>query len=113
MFYNKQIEIWNIGEGYKDVNKIYHERNLEKTKTLMVDVQPYSTERLKKDYGYEIDVNKRIFCNLDSSIDINTVIIYTDYNNKNLKLEVKKILPWDDYMEVFCLEVIRMWQWEL
>jgi hypothetical protein len=26
---------------------------------------------------------------------------------------VKKILPWDDYMEVFCLEVIRMWQWEL
>ena len=106
MFYNKEIEIWNIGEGFKDSDGIYHEGELEKTKTLMVDIQPYSTERLKKDYGYEIDVNRRIFCDLDSGIDINTVIKYKDYNNKELELEVKKVLPWDNYMEVFCLDVI-------
>lgn len=99
MFYDKKIEIWNIGEGYKDDDCIYHEGKLGKTKTLMVDVQPYSTDRLKKDYGYEIDVNKRIFMDLDSDVKINTVIKY-----KNNSMEVKKIIEWDDYMEVFCLE---------
>lgn len=101
MFYNKEIEIWKMGEGYKDADRIYHEGRLEKTKSLMVDVQPYSTERLKKDYGYEIDVNKRIFCDLDDSIKINAVIKY-----KGNFMEVKKYLEWDDYMEVFCLEII-------
>lgn len=101
MFYNKQVEIWNMGEGYKDSDGIYHEGGLDKTKTLMVDIQPYSTERLKKDYGYEIDVNRRIFCDLDRDIKINTVIKY-----KGNSMEVKKYLDWDDYMEVFCLEMI-------
>lgn len=101
MFYNKEIDIWNIGEGYKDDDGIYHEGGLQYSKTLMVDVQPYSTERLKKDYGYEIDVNKRIFMDLDDSIQINTVIKY-----KGNSMEVKKYLEWDDYMEVFCLEMI-------
>lgn len=101
MFYDKEIEIWNLGEGYKDNDGIYREGGLVKTKTLMVDVQPYSTERLKKDYGYEIEVDKRIFCDLDESIKINAVIKY-----KCNSMEVKKFLEWDDYMEVFCLEDI-------
>lgn len=101
MFYNKGIEIWNMVNGYKDNDGIYHEGQLEKSKTVMVDVQPYSTERLKKDYGYEIDVNKRIFMDLDDDIKINTVIKY-----KANSMEVKKIIEWDDYMEVFCLEMI-------
>lgn len=101
MFYNKQVEIWNIGEGYTDSHHIYHEGELWFSKTIRVDVQPYSTERLKKEYGYEIDVNKRIFCDLDNEIKINTVIKY-----KNNSMEVKNFLEWDDYMEIFCLEMI-------
>lgn len=101
MFYDKEVEIWNIGEGYKDDDGIYHEGKLEPTKTLRVDIQPYSTERLKKDYGYEIDVNKRIFMDLNNDIKINTVIKY-----KGNSMEVKKYLEWDDYTEVFCLEEI-------
>lgn len=101
MFYDKDIEIWNIGEGYKDQDGIYHEGGLQYYKTVKVDVQPYSTERLKKDYGYEIDVNKRIFMDLDDNIQIDTIIKY-----KGNSMEVKKYLEWDDYMEVFCLEEI-------
>lgn len=101
MFYDKEVEVWNIADGYKDGDGIYHEGESRKSQTLMVDVQPYSTERLKKDYGYEIDVNKRIFCDLDEDIKINTVIKYKD----NF-MEVKKIIEWDNYMEVFCLEEI-------
>jgi guanylate kinase len=101
MFYDKEIEIRNISNGYKDTNRIYHEGKLEKSKSLMVDIQPYSAERLKKDYGYEMDVTKRIFCEIDSSIKINTVIKYNNYS-----MEVKKIIEWDDYMEIFCLEKI-------
>lgn len=99
MFYNKEIEVWNKSESYRDEDGIWHEGAYIKIKTKMADIQPYSTERLKRDYGYEIDVTRRIFCDLDDDIKINTVIKY-----KNDEMEVEKIIEWDNYMEVFCLD---------
>ncbi|SKA99353.1 hypothetical protein SAMN05443428_13519 [Caloramator quimbayensis] len=99
MFYNKEIEVWNKSESYRDADGIWHEGEYTKIKTKMADIQPYSTERLKKEYGYEIGVTRRLFCDLDDDIKINSVIKY-----KNDEMEVEKIIEWDNYMEVFCLD---------
>lgn len=104
MFYTKEIEIYNVEEGSTNTTTgVYTEGELQTqpTKTLMVDIQPYSKEKLQKDYGYEIDVSKRIFCDLDADIKITSIIKY-----KDLTLEVKKIIEWDDYLEIMALEVM-------
>lgn len=75
-------------------------------KDISVDIQPYSTALLLKTYGYNIEVNKRIYLDcFDSNIKIGTILKYTDKYENSVSLEVKAI-PWDDgYMEVMALEI--------
>ncbi|MHC1683422.1 MAG: hypothetical protein AB6733_10780 [Clostridiaceae bacterium] len=102
MFYDKQVDLYNVQEGTTNtITGVYKEGGPQYIKSIMCDIQPYSKEKLQKDYGYEIDVSKRIFCDLDDSIELTSVIKYMD-----LELEVKKIIEWDDYLEIFALEVM-------
>ena len=66
------------------------------------DMQPYSTEKLQKDYGFDIEVTKRVFMDVD-----NNIIDLVEMQHKTLYLkdgsvtyEIRKIIPWDTYMEV-------------
>ena len=68
---------------------------IETSKEIMADVQPYSRELMLKKYGYDIEVSKLMFCNVDLEIKEGSIIIF---NSKDY--EVKKI-PWDaGHMEV-------------
>ncbi|WP_050607261.1 hypothetical protein [Clostridium niameyense] len=100
MFYNKEIEIWKKGTSSK--NSFGQVVNLPSIhiKNLMVDIQPYSSEEAKKDYGFTIECTKRMFCNI-GNININTNII--KYKNKSY--EITKIIEWDDYLEVMLNEI--------
>mgnify|MGYP000954766885 FL=1 len=66
------------------------------------DMQPYSTEKLKKSYGYDIEVTKRVFMDIDSNIanlvEIQHKTLYLKDGNTNY--EIRKIVVWDNYMEV-------------
>jgi hypothetical protein len=100
MFYDKKLQVYTMTEGYKDEDNIWIEGKLEYLKAIVADVQPYSQDLLKKQYGFDIEVTKRVFCDLDLNIVIGSVF-KLDANNI---WEVRKIIQWDDYMELMCLD---------
>ncbi len=104
MFYNFKVGLWNRLPSTK-VNGITIPGVLTWVKDSMVDLQPYSTALLLKDYGYSIEVNKRIFMDADPDVKIGTVFYYTNPQGVVEKYEVKVVIPWD-YMELACLGVI-------
>lgn len=93
------------GESAK-VNGINIKGSLAWIKDVDCDIQPYSKELLIKQYGYDIEVNKRIFMDFDTDIKIGTILYYTNSQNNVEIYEVKAIL-WEDEptMEVVCLKV--------
>jgi hypothetical protein len=100
MFYNKEIQIYSYGD-HDDEHGISREGYtlVVTTDPIMVDVQPYSSEKAKKDYGYDIETTKRMFCDVIAEITESSII---KYNNQFYK--VQKI-PWDDeYMDIMLLE---------
>lgn len=103
MFYDYNVAIYNRGASTK-VNGITIPGVLTYVKDVMVDIQPYSTALLLKDYGYSIEVNKRIFADYDSAIKLGTVFYYVNLQGVTEKYEVKQIIQWD-YIEVMCLGI--------
>ncbi|AJA48489.1 hypothetical protein CPAST_c24190 [Clostridium pasteurianum DSM 525 = ATCC 6013] len=97
MIKNYLVSVYNKEEGYKDEYGAFAEGDLKFIKSKFVDIQPYSTELLLKDYGYNIEVSSRIFDEIDDDIKIGTILQYKDE-----QYEVRKIINWDDYREVMC-----------
>ena len=96
MFYDKKLQLLTIGQGYTDDDGIYHKGEEGVLKSIDCDIQPYSSELLYRDYGYQEQVTKRVFCDLNS--DIKNGIFVKDEAEKRYK--IKKIIPWDDYLVV-------------
>jgi hypothetical protein len=95
MFYDKEIEIWKKGTTSKNTIGQMVSATPVFIKSTLVDIQPYSSEEAKKDYGFTIECTKRMFCDIeDINIDSNII----KYNSKDYN--VVKIIPWDDYLEV-------------
>lgn len=95
MFYDKSIELWEKGSSSKNsIGQVVAAPPVF-IKNMMVDVQPYSSEEARKDYGFDVICTKRMFCDLED-ININTNII--KYKDKGY--DVIKIIDWDDYLEV-------------
>ena len=95
MFYHKTIIISRDGEKYKDEYGITHYSTETVYKTTKADVQPYSRELLKKEYGYDIECTKRVFMALDNTISDKWYITY-----ESVKYTIVKIIKWDTYMEL-------------
>jgi len=100
VFYNKEINIYvydsyedNRGidrEGYKKIN----------SEPRMVDMQPYNAEKAKKDYGYNIECTRRMFCDIISEITEDCIV---EHNGKFYRIQE---IPWDDeYYEILLDEV--------
>jgi len=105
VFDDFKVSVYNKSPGTK-VGGIFIPGVLAWVKDIMCDVQPYSRALLLKTYGYDIEVNYRIYVDyFDKDIKIGTIIKYIDKYDKELSLEVKAI-PWDDeYMEVMLLGI--------
>ena len=98
MLADYKVGVWNRLPSTK-VNGITIPGALVLTKTIDVDMQPYSTELFIRQYGYNIECTKRFFIEDVSDIQIGTVLQYGTE-----KHEVKKIISWDVF-EVMTLEV--------
>jgi len=103
MFYDFNVDIYNKAPGEK-IDGIFIPGVLEKVNSAVCDIQPYSTTLLIKQYGYDIEVNKRIFMDADVNVRVGTVFYYTNPQNVVEKYEVKVIIGWD-YLEVACLGI--------
>ena len=105
MLKNYNVDIYNKATGQK-VNGISIPGALTWVKNIYCDLQSYSTELLLKDYGWNIEVNKRIFIDyFDSDIKIGTVIKYENTQSIIESYEVKKFIPYSNHMEVFALGI--------
>lgn len=104
MFNNFTVGIWNRGPSTK-VGGITIPGVLAWVKNADIDLQPYSTALLLRQYGYSIEVNKRIFMDFDVDVKIGTVFYYTNPQNIVEKYEVKTIINWS-YLELACLGVV-------
>ena len=99
-FYNKEIQIYIYGD-HEDENGINRTgyKLLVIDEPIMVDVQPYSKEKAKKDYGYDIECTRRMFCDIINEITEDCIIKYND------KFYEIAGIPWDDdYFEVLLKE---------
>lgn len=96
MFYDKEIELYKKGTPTKNNIGQMISGSPVFVANMIVDIQPYSTEEAKKEYGFTIECTKRMFCDIED-ININSSLI--KYQNKDY--EITKVIEWDDdYMEV-------------
>lgn len=100
MFYDKEIQIYIYGDHDDEHGISRTGYKLVITQDpIMVDIQPYSTEKAKKDYGYDIECTRRMFCDIMQEITEDRIIKYKD------KFYEITGIPWDDdYLDVMLLE---------
>ncbi|MCH3962688.1 MAG: hypothetical protein LKE46_00200 [Clostridium sp.] len=106
MLQNFTVGIYVKTEGHQDSHGSWVPGEDQHIKDIDCDIQPYSQELLLKEYGYNIEVNKRIFVDYyEPLIKIGIILKYVNKRGETEVYEVKAI-PWDDeYMEVACLEL--------
>lgn len=100
MLMTAQVGVYIKENGHKDSHGSWVEDE-NFVKNIDCDIQPYSTQLLLNQYGYNIEVNRRIFIDhYDSDIQIGTILKYVNPQGNIENYEVK-VIPWDDgYMEV-------------
>jgi len=105
MLKNFNVDIYTREPG-KKVNGIYIPGDLNKLKNIYCDIQPYSTELFIRQYGFNIEVNKIILIDyFDPDIKIGSIIQYTNKQSILESYEIKKTIPWENFMEVFALGI--------
>jgi len=103
MFYNKNLDLWNTIAGHKGTNNVWVKGSDAFVKDINVDIQPYSSELLKKEYGLDEECTKRLFTDVDTNIKMGSVL---KDNSEKINYLVNAIIPWDDHMELMCKEVV-------
>lgn len=105
MLYGYRVGIYKYGESTK-VCGMNIKGSLAWIKDIDCDMQSYNKELLIKQYGINIEVNKKFFMDFDSNIKLGTILRYENFQKEIETYEVK-VIPWDDesVMEVICLKV--------
>ena len=92
MFYDTFVQIYSSPDSAAYIKSLY------------ADFQPYSKSILFED-GFQIDISNRIFCDSDSTINMES---YVEVENKLYKvMDLKK---WDDYYEMHLYKLKRQVQ---
>lgn len=96
MFYDKEISIYKIQQGYTDENLVWHDKQEVLIGTFECDIQPYNTELLYKTYGIKENVIKRVFLDFNNQIKVGMICFYKD------KKYIIQAIPdeWEDYMQL-------------
>lgn len=99
LFRDKPVEIYKSIDNTITTNEYGTRTKVQPTyqKTIMTTIQPYSRDKLIKNYGFDILVTKVIYCDVDPLID---ELVYLKY--KNEWYSIKKLIEWDNHLEVFC-----------
>jgi len=95
MFCDKTITIYDTNEGYTDDLGVYHDGEDILIDSFDVDVQPYSSELLYKQYGYKEQVTKRVFMDVDDRVKLGQKVMY-----KKKPYTIKQIVEWDFHLEL-------------
>ena len=94
MFYSSVIGIVTKTEGQTDEFGFWQPGQLTVSKTISADVQPITREIASRDFGYDENVEYRIFSN-PYPFKIGDLIEYEDK-----KYKVVKLLKWETYTDM-------------
>lgn len=101
MVTNTTYALYSYGPGYKNSHGDWITGEPVFIKNIDVDKQPYNRALMLKQYGYDVDVTDRLmyehFGN-DADIGVNSVL--KDISTGD-EYEVRKIISWDTYMDIF------------
>lgn len=100
MFYNKDIGVYELRSVENDWGVTVEDEYFH-VKDLVVDIQPYSKEKLEKDYGYKLETTKRLFYDLDASLNESSIITYEGNPYKVVNIE-----RWDDYVDMALINAV-------
>lgn len=98
MFYTKEVKLYKL-EAIEDEWGIVGEEQYRYVKSVKVDIQPYSKDKLIKEYGYDLETTKRMFTDLDSDIDESTLVLY-----RGKPFRIVKVVEWDDYFDISLID---------
>jgi len=86
----------------KTIIKIYSSLDsISYVKSIYADFQPYTKSIMFGD-GFQIDITNRLFCDIDSSINMSS---YLKIGNEIYKVMDLKV--WDDFLEVYLYKLKR------
>ena len=94
-FYDKEIQIGTRNGGLDEDTGLYSKGELESF-TINCDVQPLDTTKDVDESGKLIDAQYKVFCDVDSDINIHSEITYKDD-----LYSIVKITDWDDYLILY------------
>lgn len=93
-WYTKVITLKTFSEG-EMLHGVYIKGN-EITKDIQCDVQPTNKQQVYSDYGYSIDSEYTVFCDVDTELKAGATVTY-----KNNDYTIEKLVDWDDYYILF------------
>lgn len=95
-FYTKELTLKKRNSTLDDDSGFYVKNKTESSKTIICDVQPIDVTKDFDEAGKLIDAQYKVYCDIDSFITTNCRVIYHD-----TEYMIKKIIEWDDYLNLF------------
>lgn len=89
--WNKKIDVYEYGKTVDEygVSRKGYTKIIENMKC---NIQPESSEKAEKEYGYKVECTNKVFCNVEPLIKESSIIMWN-----NQTYEVKQIIRWNDY----------------
>lgn len=87
-FYDYIVDIYTY-LSHKDKYGFNRDEYTKKD-TIECDIQPIGNEKIKRDYGYNIEANFKMYS--DTELNESDIVLW---NNKTYKIQ--KNIPWNDY----------------
>lgn len=94
MFNKKRVEIWDKGEQVHLGGGVYQPSEPKLTYEGYVNIQPYSSAEVKRDYGFDLTTTHTMFSKKDIATIGNSIVRYNDED-----YEVKEKIVWNNYVE--------------
>lgn len=94
MFYNKEVKLYEL-QPFVNEWGVTEEDKYVLVKDMIVDIQPYSQEKLNREYGYDLQATKRMFCDIEPLLSESSVIVHREQ-----PFNIVKIVEWDDYLDI-------------
>ena len=103
IFHDKTIDIYKYEKVFDSDECVTKKKYVKKFESVKCNVQPITSQRVKEQYGYDIECTKRVFIDYEDldedNIKESDIIVY-----KNKTYNVQKIIVWNTYMILLILE---------
>lgn len=94
-FYDKDMEIWTVGEKTDDEGAVIGSGKLEKIDEFQGNFQFSTREKIQQEYGQEIKANAIVTCANTVTAAIGNILVY---NSKNY--DIKSVIVSDSHTTI-------------